>query len=343
MNGRERVRAAMKREIADYVPVSFPIQFMAPRLSGYTLEEVLTNPDKAVEAMVKAYEAFRPDVMVCVQLSADLFGGALGGEWGIGREGVHAVGELLEKPEDLNRLSMPQLEHVERLPYYLEVCNRVRDEIRDAAIGASSIGPWVLACMLRGTQNLIFDTVDNPGFVHDLMRFTTDWTNLINFTIARTGVGLTVSEPSAGCSVISPQIYRDFVKPYHKEIVYYFKERKVGVSFHICGWLDPVMEDIVEVGPGSISIDSPSSLKKLVEVSQKKCVIIGNAPTDLFLRGTKEEIEQAVKDCIDIAAKGGGYILCPGCGIPPEAPEEKIHYFMEAREKYGSREYVSSL
>jgi uroporphyrinogen decarboxylase len=72
-------------------------------------------------------------------------------------------------------------------------------------------------------------------------------------------------------------------------------------------------------------------------------VVIGNVATDLFLTGTKEEIEQAVKECIDIGAKGGAYILAPGCGIPPDTPAEKIHAFMEARKKYGSYETVSAL
>lgn len=343
MTGKERVRAAMRREYADKVPVSFPIQFHAPRLAGYTIKEVMTDSDKAVMAMKKAYETFHPDVIVCVQLSADIFAGPLGGQWEFDHEGIHAKGELLKDPKDLTKLTIPDLEKCERLPYYIDVCNRVREEIQDAAVGASSIGPWVLACMLRGTEQLLSDTFDSPFFVHDLMRFTTDWTNSVNMAIARTGVGLTISEPSAGCSVISPKIYREFIKPYHREVVDFFKQKKIGISFHICGRLDPIMEDIVEVGPNSLSIDAPSSLERLVEISKKKCVIIGNVSTDLFLRGTKEEIEKEVKRCIDTAAKGGAYILCPGCGIPPNAPVENIHYFMEARDKYGSYEYVSSL
>lgn len=75
--------------------------------------------------------------------------------------------------------------------------------------------------------------------------------------------------------------------------------------------------------------------KKMVDVSQKKVAVIGNVPTELFVEGTKEQIEEAVKNCIDIAAKDSGYVLCSGCSIPFNAPAEKVNWFIEAAHKYG--------
>jgi len=73
-------------------------------------------------------------------------------------------------------------------------------------------------------------------------------------------------------------------------------------------------------------------------VSQKRVVAMGNVETSLFAVGTKEQIEEAVKSCIDIAAEGSGYILAPGCMIPLNAPLENIRYFWEAALKYGTYE-----
>jgi uroporphyrinogen decarboxylase len=95
------------------------------------------------------------------------------------------------------------------------------------------------------------------------------------------------------------------------------------------------MEDMVSVGVELISIDSPSSLKKMVEVSQNKVMIMGNVPTEVLLGGSKEEIEAAVKGCIDIAAKDSGYVLSAGCAVPLDSPVENIRYFMDAGFKYG--------
>jgi uroporphyrinogen decarboxylase len=203
------------------------------------------------------------------------------------------------------------------------------------AVGASAEGPWTLATNLRGTENLIYDTVDDPDFVHELLRFTTQWVKVWLPVIGDTGVGVSLGEAAASCGVISPQIYRTFVKPYHQELVTYFGQRNLHLMLHMCGYIDPIMEDVVDTGVASLSIDSPSSLRKLVELSRRRVVIIGNVPTLLFAEGTKEQMEAAVKECIDIAAEGSGYILCSGCEIPLNSRKENIDYFMQAARNHG--------
>ncbi|KKK95208.1 hypothetical protein LCGC14_2675130, partial [marine sediment metagenome] len=142
-------------------------------------------------------------------------------------------------------------------------------------------------------------------------------------------VGLSYSDAPASCSLISPKIYRTLIFPYHKQIVDHFKEKKVGVGFHICGYTDPILEDIVKTGVTNISIDAPSNLAKAVDVTRGKAVIIGNVDTNLFFSGTRDEMKQAIKNCLAVAAKDSGYVLSTGCEVPGVAPPEKIGWFME--------------
>ncbi len=130
-------------------------------------------------------------------------------------------------------------------------------------------------------------------------------------------------------------MYREFVKPYHQEIVDYFREKKISHILHICGYIDPIMEDIASIGVDAVSIDDPSSLRKMVEVSEKRVVVIGNVATALSAEGSKEQIEAAVKDCIEAAVGGSYYILSPGCQLPANTRTENIQYFLEAAHKYG--------
>ena len=69
------------------------------------------------------------------------------------------------------------------------------------------------------------------------MRFCTDYTkNLGTAVLEAIGgdvVGMYGTDPSSGCSVISPRVYRDFVKPYHEEVVDYFHSRDTTITFHI--------------------------------------------------------------------------------------------------------------
>jgi uroporphyrinogen-III decarboxylase len=130
-------------------------------------------------------------------------------------------------------------------------------------------------------------------------------------------------------------MYRALVFPYHKQIVDHFKARKVGVGLHICGYVDPILEDMVNTGVTNISIDAPTDLAKAVEATRGKAVLIGNLNTNLFFSGSREQMKQAVTNCIDSAPRDSGYILASGCEVPAIAPLEKIDWFKELVDELG--------
>jgi uroporphyrinogen decarboxylase len=204
-------------------------------------------------------------------------------------------------------------------------------------------GPWTIATGLRGAQEVILDTFDDPAFVQELMRFTTEVTKMLGSKIIETGLSLTMGEAASSCSLISPTIYQQFIKPHHQEIVNYFRQKKAGLSIHICGYIDPIMEDLLDLGIGALSLDSPSSLRKGVEIFQKKIVLVGNVATPLFVNGTKKEMEAAVKECIHVAALGGAYIVSSGCELPYDVTLDRVTFFMEAAREYGKTERILSL
>ncbi len=333
--GRDRIVAALKGQYVDRVPVAVMFGAYAAKLAGFTVLEFMTDAEKNVKSHVRSCESFHPDSITIsgdVYMDAEAFGAKV-------EFSEHAVPHLktfvLEHKARLEQLNIPEPKKVSRLCCYLEACERAKSEIKDIPVSGVSTGPWTLAANLRGLERLIFDTADDPDFVHNLMRFTTEWIKVWITTVRETGIGIGMGEASASCSVISPRLYKTFIKPYHEEIFNYFKERKLYISLHICGYIDPIMEDVLSTGVGMISIDSPSSLRKMVELSRGKVVVMGNVPTALFAEGTKEEMEAAVKECIDTAASASRYILCSGCEIPLTSREENIRYFMEATNKYG--------
>ena len=223
-----------------------------------------------------------------------------------------------------------------RYATYLRMCEKVNSVVQDAAVGALVPGPWSGAVEMRGAEALIYDTIDDSEFVHELMRFCTEYSKVRALAVAETGVMVRIADPSSGCSLISPGMYRNFVKLYHHELVDSVKATGAAVILHICGYTDPIMEDLVSLGVDLIEVDGPSSLQKLVEVAQKRVAVKGNLKAELFGEGTKQEMEAAVKECMEIAAGESGYIVSPGCSIPYDTPLENIRNFWDAALKYGS-------
>ena len=111
------------------------------------------------------------------------------------------------------------------------------------------------------------------------------------------------------------------------------------MSLHICGKIDPIMEDILETGIFLLSLDAGSSLQKLTQLTGDKLIIMGNVPTTHFSSGTREEMEASIRQCIETAAAASGYILSSGCEIPFDSTEDRIDHFFEFSRQYG-REYM---
>src|SRR3972149_11017340 len=140
--------------------------------------------------------------------------------------------------------------------------------------------------LLRNPETMLLDTFEAPQFIHDVMRVATDFSKLWGDAIVKTGIRLSFSEPTASISLISPDNYRDFVAPYHTELVEHFKAKKVGVTTHICGTTYPIFEDVIRCGFTTFSFDLDQQadpklyvdqLARFVEGSKARAVAIGNA------------------------------------------------------------------
>ncbi len=334
--GKQHVAAAFKREFTDRIPYYPILGHFNAKLASISVKEFLTDSEKFAGAQLLAYETFHPDIVV---MMADLLieAEALGNELRFPEDSfciskTHA----LKDKENFKNLKIPNPEKDGRMPYYIDACKRVKEKVKDSPVGSVVSGPWSIAVSLREAENLIRDCVKDPHFVHSLMEFTLDLASTYALAVhSRAGVGVSFSEAPASCSLISPKIYRQFIFPYHKRLMEEMHSKKISVTLHVCGYVDPIMEDLILTGADALSIDGPSSLSRMAELNRKRAVIIGNVDTNLFFSGTKEDMERAVKNCIDIAAKESAFILSTGCEVPNAGSIERVKWFMEAAEKYG--------
>ncbi len=341
--GRHYVISALKRQYSDRLPTTVLIGPYCSRLTQYTVREILTDARKSAEAHLAFYERFRPDSLIIyndIYLEAE----AVGCELDFPEDNIsHPKGPLLQDKSQLAGLKVPDPKKDGRLPYFFELLERVSAQVRKTGtLGLGHSGPWNLAMHLRGAEQLLFESITEPEFVHELMRFTTEVVRTVGDALIESGFAPSLGEAAASCNLISPQIYQDFIKPCHKDLCDYFRSKKVPMALHICGFVDPIMEDIIETGVSFISLDAPSSLKKLVDLTNGKATIMGNVATTLFAKGTRDEMEAAINSCIETAAEGSGYILSSGCEIPLNSTEERVEHFFN----YGhqsSQEFMERL
>ena len=329
---KERVMAVCKAESTDRVPMNIHVP-RAHELAGFTAKEAVFEPDKALQIQIKAHEMFPSDMInvpgdpTLPTTSAATYEARYG-------EGARENPRLEDKSA-LAELQVRDPRQSRRWSKYFEMCYKTQEAFKDTWVSALMGAPWTIAVALRGVEALIYDTMDDPQFVRELMRYSSELAKIRGDALIETGVALMFAETSASSSVVSPSIYRDFVHPYLKDVIDHFKQQGAWIDLHICGSTDPIVEYTTSLDVDIIDIDGPTSLKKTVEISQKRLAIRGNIAADLFRDGTPEQIEEEVKNCIEIAAPGSAYILSPGCTVPHDSAMENIKAFWEAGLKYG--------
>jgi MtaA/CmuA family methyltransferase len=344
-SNRDRVVAAYKRSFADRVPVYPIVASFAGTLDGLSIEEYCTDVPRAIAAMLNYYERYQPDVILAyndLAKEAEAFGCRVKySDYVVPSIDQHV---LHEDKGRLARLVMPDPYATARLPGFLEQCAALVKAKLPAAAGAVAVGPWTIAMLLRNPETMLLDTFEDPQFIHDLMRVTTDFCTIWGDAIVTTGIGLSFSEPTASISLISPDNYREFVAPYHRELVEHFKAKKVGVTTHICGTTYPIYEDLIQCGFTTVSFDLDQQadpalhvdqLERFMEVSRGRAVAIGNVDATAFERTSQEAMEGEVRRCIDSAARHSGFILSTSCEIPPRSDPQAVEWFMQAAREYG--------
>jgi hypothetical protein len=61
ITGRDRIRACMKRTIADRIPMGIIVGPFTAKVGGYSLKDYLNDSRKLAGATIAAYELFRHD------------------------------------------------------------------------------------------------------------------------------------------------------------------------------------------------------------------------------------------------------------------------------------------
>jgi hypothetical protein len=179
----------------------------------------------------------------------------------------------------------------------------------------AALGPWELACEVRGLVALSTDIYDRPGFVHELMRFCTDWLTGFYRRLGETGIhSILMDETWVGVG-IAPQHYREFMQPYERECVQAAHEAGYLVSFHDCGRATLLLEDIVETGADAIETLTSNRSSGDVDLADAKqrvgdrVCLMGGFNEHLLYEADAEAVREEVKRCLDAAMAGGGYIL----------------------------------
>lgn len=136
---------------------------------------------------------------------------------------------------------------------------------------------------------------------------------------------------------VRPEWYRKYVFPNYKRFFAPLREAGKKIIFTSDGNYTQFVDDIADCGVSGFVLEPTTDMKYVAEKYGKTHAFIGNADTRILLNGSKEEIYEEVKRCMDIGKKCPGFFMAVDNHIPSNTPVENALYYNEVFEKLRKR------
>ena len=340
-NSIERTLRTLNFQPVDRVPVDLHNFMLTPKYLGVTdFADFYRDGEAMAEGQVKAWKRFGHDVLLVENGTAALAEAC--GVKVIYQEDSAPVASqpAISNLDEVDNLRVPDPYKDPLLSELLKSTRIVVDKIGDQAfvIGRGDQGPFSLACEIRGLSEFLLDLAlgEELDKVHQLLEFCLDVSERYCLAQIEQGAHATsIGDSPSGPDLISPEYYREFAYPYVEKLAQRLKKRDIILAYHICGNATPIISDMVRSGADIIEIDQKSDQVAVKDVAIGKATLLGPVdPSGVMAFGTPELVEEKCFEALDNLSPGSGFILGPGCALPPITPDENIDAMIESAKKY---------
>ncbi len=356
MTPRERVLAALNRQVPDRVPwvendIEESLQVRLMGKAEYTPPELCEKlgldgfgyhfpfKGQAVAGQaLQAGESYKDSYYYPQKVTFDFFPpwiAEMGSDPSTGRtyvkKGLLTSRDSLELFEEF----LPDPDHPAR---YEQVQKWLEEYRGDYAVFARIRLGAASTIESMGLEQFAYALMDDPGLVHEVHRRFSEWTarvvehlNQMDFDF------LWANDDIAGNlgPFMSPADFREYFIPHMKVAADAIEKPWV---YHSDGNLFPVLPDLLTLGMNAVHPIQPAAMdieKMKAEYGEQAC-IVGNIDLDYTLtRGTPDEVDAEVKRRIEVVGRGGGYIISSANSLPDYCKEENVWAMSEAIKKYG--------
>ena len=341
MNSIERTLRTLSFQPVDRVPVDLHNFMVIPRFLGVDdYAEFYKNGEAMAEGQIKAWERYGHDILMVENGTA-----ALAEACGVQVEYLKDSAPVAKTPaisslDEVDRLVIPDPYKDPLLSELLKATRIIVEEIGDQAyvIGRADQGPFSLACEIRGMSEFLMDLAlgEKLDKAHQLLDFCRQVCERYVLAQIEQGAHATsIGESPSGPDVISPKYYREFAYPYVKTLVSNLKKNDITLAYHICGNSSPIIEDMVSTGAAIIEIDQKADQQTSKAAAAGKATLLGPIdPSEVMAYGTPELVMEKCNEALENLSPGGGFILGPGCALPPSTPDDNIDAMIEAAKKF---------
>ncbi len=194
-----------------------------------------------------------------------------------------------------------------------------------------------IADMVRGTQGAILDMYRQPDKLLEAMQRITPMT--IQAAVSAVNASecpLTFMPLHKGADgFMSQKQFETFYWPTLKQVCLGLIDEGVLPMLFAEGGYNTRLELVKDLPRGAaVWWFDQTDMAKAKEILDDTTCICGNVPTSLLCTGTPKEVKEYCRKLIEVAGKGGGFILSSGAFIEQVNPDS-MRSMMEAAKEYG--------
>jgi len=345
MTPEQRIDALYRRQPLDRVPFVHRGYGFSAKNVGYPISDIYENPLRSFDAQTWTAEMYGSDATpwyTFVSYGAWEFGGAI--KWPVDRfeSGPSIAQRPVKSEDDLWSLELPDIEAAGAVPRMMEFA-KLQEE-RGTPIAVICGSPFTHAANLCGVEQFMLWLALNPEIAHRALRLMTDHIlQVVQYFVDTFGKGRVLARsaaPTESNYLISPKQFEEFALHYLKDL--HEGALAMGVKSiycHICGEQNknlPLWAQIPMGDPGMLSFGHEVEIATAARYFPDQ-IIAGNVNPQVIAKGSpavvyelcREAIEQGKRHC------AGGFVLMPGCEVPPTTPPYNIYIMRKAVEDFG--------
>jgi uroporphyrinogen decarboxylase len=338
MNSRERVLTAIGHREPDRLPITFDaekevIATLKEHFGVTTNDEVwdCLNVDTRLVGVDHHYHHIREE------------GGTTYDFWGIGcTEQAYSGGSYME----YSSFPLAGLETIADIEAYdwptpdemsFESLRESRERNPDRAIIAHiTHGGYFKATHMRGLQEFMFDLGLDPELAAATIRKITGYLfPAVERLCGEAGDAFDIyyladDFCSSDGPLLSPAVFREYIKPYLKRIADIVHAHDKKFLLHVCGAVRTLIPELIDAGVDLLEPVQTSAAGMEVEGLKRDfgegITFYGSIDLIRVLsRGTTEDVRNEVRKNFRVLGRGGGFIVGPGhTYIQPDTPLENI-------------------
>ncbi|MCL2707866.1 MAG: hypothetical protein FWF03_01990 [Defluviitaleaceae bacterium] len=211
---------------------------------------------------------------------------------------------------------------------------------------SSGVNVFELMHPVCGHEYMLMGMALDPEWIEDMVKVYSDLSlALQDILFAKEGLpdGVWYYEDMGfkNRPFMSPQMYMDLIFPAHKRTFGYARERKLPVTVHSCGYVEPLIPGLLEAGMDClqvIEIKAGMDLLRIYKEYGDRLSLMGGIDVRTLYSNDRAVIDRELESKIPIVKKNYGYCLHSDHSIPNQVDYETLIYFYEKAFELGKHE-----